>query len=128
MKQTIWMVLILLAWAGPAKAWSEDGHRIVCAIAWKELSSGTRALVDGLLEKDAASSFAEACVWADAIRSDPAYDWAKPHHYVNVPQGAAGIDLARGCPPERSCVIRAITTHIGTLRHPTASAADKVEA
>ena len=62
MKQTIWAVLILLAWAGPAKAWSEDGHRIVCAIAWKELSSGTRALVESLLQNDSASSFPEACV------------------------------------------------------------------
>ncbi len=47
---------------------------------------------------------------------------------MNVPQGAAGIDLARDCPPERSCVIRAIAVHIDTLRHPTASAVDKVEA
>jgi hypothetical protein len=92
------------------------------------MPSGTRALVDDLLENDQVSSFAEACVGADAVRSDPAYDWAKPHHYVNVPQGAAGLDLARDCPPERSCVIRAIATHIGTLRHPNASVADKVEA
>ena len=62
MKQTIWAVLILLAWAGPAQAWSEDGHCIVCAMAWKELAPGTRALVDGLLEKDPASGFPEACV------------------------------------------------------------------
>ena len=128
MKQTIWMVLMLLAWAGPAKSWSEDGHRIVCAIAWKELIPETRALVDGLLEKDPASSFPEACVWADAIRSDPAYDWAKPHHYVNVPAGAAGIDLARDYPPQRSYKTCVIATPIGTLRNQTVSATDKAEA
>lgn len=122
------MVLILLAWAEPARAWSEDGHRIVCAIAWKELAPETRALVDRLLQDDPASGFPEACVWADVIRSDPAYAWTKPHHYVNVPAGAAGIDLARDCPRKRSCVIRAITTHIGALRNSTASAADKAQA
>jgi hypothetical protein len=128
MKQAIAAVLILLAWTGSAKAWSEDGHRIVYAIAWKELAPETRALVEDLLKEDSASGFAKVCVWADVIRSDPAYDRAKPHHYVNVPAGAAGIDLARDCPPERSCIIRAIAMHIGTLRQPKASAADKGQA
>jgi hypothetical protein len=128
MKQAIAVVLILLAWIGSAKAWSEDGHRIVCAIAWKELAPETRALVEDLLKEDPASGFAEACVWADAIRSDPAYDWAKPHHYINVPAGAAGIDLARDCPPEIGCIMRAIAMHIGTLRQPKVSAADKAQA
>jgi S1/P1 Nuclease len=85
-------------------------------------------LVQGLLRDDPASGFPEACVWTDASRGDPAYDWAKPHHYVNVPAGAAGIDLARDCPPERSCIIRAITMHIGTLRDEKTSAADKAQA
>ena len=45
-----------------------------------------------------------------------------------MPVGAAGIDLARDCPPERSYVIRAIATPIGTLRNQTVSATDKAEA
>jgi hypothetical protein len=62
MKQTILAVLILLAWTGSARAWSEDGHRIVCAIAWEELAPETRALVEDLLREDSASGFAEvAC-------------------------------------------------------------------
>lgn len=99
MKQTIPAVLIILAWliltgTQSATAWSEDGHHIVCAIAWKELLAETRAWVGGLLLDDPASTFAEACVWADAIWADPADDWAKPHHDVNVPAGAASIDPA----------------------------------
>ena len=90
MKQTIAAVLILLAWIGSARAWSEDGHRIVCAIAWKELAPETRALVEDLLKEDSASGFAEVCVWADAIRSDPAHDWAKPHHYIAPLRQRAG--------------------------------------
>jgi hypothetical protein len=43
MKQAIAAVLILLAWVGPARAWSEDAHRIVCAVAWKELAPETQA-------------------------------------------------------------------------------------
>jgi hypothetical protein len=50
------------------------------------------------------------------------------HHYVNVPAGAAGINLARDCPPERSCVIGAIAMHIGTLRDDKTSAAGKAQA
>jgi hypothetical protein len=52
-----------------------------------------------LLEDDPAVSFPEACVWADAIRSTTAYDWARPHYYINVPKGAGSIDLARDCSP-----------------------------
>jgi S1/P1 Nuclease len=114
-------LLIILAWLGPAKAWSSTASS---AHSPGRSCRPRRAL--GLLEQG--SGFAEACVWADAIRSDPAYDWAKPHHYVNMPAGAAAIDLARDCPSELGCIIRAIAMHIGTLRHPNASAADKAQA
>ena len=60
MKQTIAALLILLAWMGAARTWSEDGHRIVCAIAWKERAPETQALVEGLLEKDPASCWRSA--------------------------------------------------------------------
>ena len=88
----------------------------------------TRAWVEDLLKEDSALGFAEVCVWADTIRSDPAYDWAKSHHYINVPAGAAGINLARDCPSEKSCVIGAIAMHIGTLRDDKTSAAGKAQA
>lgn len=130
MKPALSAMVLLLAWSIPsaARAWSEDGHRIVCAIACKELAPETRARVGAVLRKDPAPTFAEACVWADAIRSDPAHDRARPHHDVNAPAGAAGIDLARDCPPKAGCVIRAIATHIGILRDPRAAAADTAAA
>jgi hypothetical protein len=62
MKQAIVAVLILLAWMGSAKAWSEDGQRIVCAIAWNEVVPETRALVEGLLQDDPAPGFPKACL------------------------------------------------------------------
>ena len=104
---------LFLASVTPAASWSEDGHRIVCAIAWKELSAEARVALARLLEDDPAASFPEACVWADTIRGNPVYDWARPHHYVNVPKGAGGIDLARDCPPTPGCVISAIGIHRG---------------
>ena len=128
MTRIILAALLLLTSVTPAASWSEDGHRIVCAIAWKELSAEARTAIERLLEDDPAASFPEACVWADAIRGNPAYDWARPHHYINVPKGAGGIDLARDCLPNPGCVISAIGIHRTTLSDPNAATADKTQA
>jgi S1/P1 Nuclease len=72
MKRIVVAAALFLASLTPAASWSEDGHRIVCAIAWKELSAEARTAIERLLEDDPAASFPEACVWADAIRGNPA--------------------------------------------------------
>jgi len=40
-------------------------------------------------------TLADACCWADDVRSDRGYDWIKPLHYINVPQGATAVDMSR---------------------------------
>ena len=77
-----------------AASWSEDGHRIVCAIARKELGAEARVALASLLEDDSAVSFPEDWIWADPIPDNRAYDWARPRHYVNVNLLAG----ARPCP------------------------------
>ena len=71
MTRIILAAILLLISVTPAASWSGDGHRIVCAIAWKELSPEARAALKRLLEDDPASRFPEACVWADTIRAIP---------------------------------------------------------
>lgn len=103
--------LVLLAVAGPAAAvtpaWSYEGHRLVCEIAWRELTPTTRMAVTALLATDPERpSFADACVWADLVR-DSAYMRYRTAHYVNIPPGAAGVDTTRDC-AETFCVVEAI--------------------
>jgi hypothetical protein len=42
MRRIILAAVLFLAIVTPAASWSEDGHRIVCAIAWKELGAEAR--------------------------------------------------------------------------------------
>ncbi len=78
--------------AGPCLAWGADGHRIVGTIASSDLTPATAAAVRELLDDQ---TLADACCWADDVRSDRQYDWIKPLHYINVPQGATSVDMAR---------------------------------
>ncbi len=88
---------------GATGAWSFDGHRIVCLIAWWEMRRETRLAVGGLLRADRArASFPEACVWPDRIWSlieEGVGDYERyvPYsraHYMNSPPGAASVDVA----------------------------------
>ena len=85
-------------------AWGEDGHRIVGALAAERLSPEARAVVIELLGND---DLATAGLWADQIRGDASWDWAKPLHYVNLPRDGSVFDAARDC-PEGQCVVAAI--------------------
>ena len=76
----------------PCLAWGGDGHRIVGTIASSDLTPATAAAVRDLLGEQ---TLADACCWADEIRSDKQYDWIKPLHYINVPMGATSIDVQR---------------------------------
>jgi len=90
--------------SAPCFGWGRQGHQIVGAIAANHLSAEARRGVVDLLGYDDLSS---AGYWADEIRSNPAYDWAKPLHYINVPRDATTVDLSRDC-PTGECVIQAI--------------------
>ena len=120
-------VLVLVFATVPAWAWWDTGHKVVCEIAWQELAPSTKAAIEDLLDGEE-RSFVDTCVWADEIKADRKYDWARPHHYINVQPGAAAIDLGRDCPPSPGCVVRAIDRHIGSLRDPLAAKPDRLEA
>ncbi len=94
----------------PALAWGQDGHQIVCEIAWRELSRPTRARVRDLLSGDEETTFARSCSWADRVLRDrdESYD---PYHYVNVPEGAAEIPACPG-----KCALSGIERFAAVLR------------
>lgn len=93
-------------WAvAAAFAWGDAGHRIICQIAYLELSPVARANVNALIALDPKfHTFAESCTWPDTF---PAVRPAE--HFVNVPRTAATISPDSPCPTASSCVITAIT-------------------
>ncbi len=115
MKRLLLLLALLIFAPAHARAWGDDGHRIVCAIAWDELSPSIQARVASILDIPGKAAFAESCYWADDVRMWRAE--TAPHHFINLPRGGDEIiDLARDCPQPRSCDVVAVDEHARTLR------------
>ncbi len=113
------LTICAVAWdATPARAWGWDGHRIVCALAWDELTPPLRAKISNILDGGGRDVFAESCLWADDV-----IRWRKETatwHYLNVPEGTTKVDLARDCAAPNSCAVEQIGLHAAGLRSPHA--------
>lgn len=105
-------------------AWGSTGHKVVAQIAYDHLTPEARAAVDELLGD---SDLPEFSVWADQIKGDKAWEWTKPWHYVNVPEGATGFDMDRDCPDE-GCVVRGIERYAEVLASEDATHEERVQA
>lgn len=83
----VWM-LFLLGAGGEVGAWSGVGHRVVCEIAYQELTDDSdrdddaRDQVNALM-KHVGKSFADSCTWADEDKQKKA---RRPDHFINVPR------------------------------------------
>ena len=94
-------VLVLLL-PGPALAWGDIGHRIICEIAFQELEPTARERVKAMIRRDPEfNTFAEACSWPDHPRR------RAEEHYVNLPRDTRGF-VEDACPLADKCVISAI--------------------
>ena len=58
-----------LAAAPQAFAWGDAGHKIVCQLAYLELTPAAKAKVDALIAADPKfHTFAAACTWPECFR------------------------------------------------------------
>ncbi|RMF10354.1 MAG: S1/P1 Nuclease [Candidatus Neomarinimicrobiota bacterium] len=119
----LWIVLGLQ----PGWSFGYKGHQIVALIAESYLSDSARSRILTLLAPDSARSLADISTWADEIRGDSTYDYAKPFHYVNLPPEDLHYDAQRDCPGD-ACVVGAIETYRKILANPEASQEQKREA
>ncbi|MGE5489808.1 MAG: S1/P1 nuclease [Actinomycetota bacterium] len=83
----ILIALLALAATFPAWAWNAAGHRLVAAVAWRQMSPAARQQVAALLEshpdypkwtakakeEPGYAAFLEASTWPDDIRKDPRF-------------------------------------------------------
>ncbi len=116
-----WQALALLA-AAPALAWGPVGHRVVGLVAEHHLSE---AAVRGVAAILGSESLARAATWPDEIRSDPAWDRAKPWHFVDLNPGESYATAPRNPGGD---VVEAIRRFSKVLQDPQVEAARKVEA
>ena len=97
-------VALQLAAAPSAFAWGDAGHKIVCQLAYLELTPAAKSKVDALIALDPKfRTFATSCTWPDIF---PAVRPAE--HFLNVPRSARTIEPANLCPMADRCVASAI--------------------
>jgi hypothetical protein len=114
-------VLVLLL-SGPALAWSDVGHRVICEIAFQELGSIARDRVKQLIQLDPEfDAFAESCAWPDHPRR------RATEHYVNLPRDADGLE-EDPCPLATDCVVTAIEKDLAVLSSSSATEQERLEA
>lgn len=65
-------------------AWGETGHRVIGKVAESHLSAKAKKALKEIMGHE---SLAEASTWMDEIRSDKSFNYAKPWHYVTIPDG-----------------------------------------
>jgi hypothetical protein len=121
----LWLLLSLCP--GPAAAWGERGHRLVGALAERQLSPAARSVVDELLQGEPEPSLAGIATWADAVRETPAYAWTAPLHYVRIHDRGCRFDAARDC-ADGACVVAAIDRYARRLADPALARAERTEA
>jgi len=121
--------LAAVAWTpSPVHAWSAEGHRIVCEIAWQRLTPAARTMVSDLLRDEDDRVFSRQCAWADQVRGTT-HRHTAAYHYINIPAGASGTDLARDCGiANRRCVTWAIDHFTRILADRRAPHAERNEA
>ena len=94
------MVVALCLGSRQALAWGDEGHEIVCQIAFDQLTDQVKQKVESLGDTHFAS-FAESCTWPDHPRK------REPEHFVNLPRNAEGLSANDPCAGATACVVTA---------------------
>ena len=82
--KTIKALVIIIAFNLPhfCYAWSLEGHRVCGEIASHHISKKAQLAIASILGDE---SIAMASNWADFIKSDTAYSYISPWHYIDLP-------------------------------------------
>ncbi|MGO6810153.1 S1/P1 nuclease [Rhizobium ruizarguesonis] len=97
------MIVLLLGIPNSALAWGDEGHEVVCQIAYMELSPTARQRVDGLIAEDTEfREFARSCTWPDHPRQRAS------EHFLNVERSASKVTSGQPCGTAAKCVVTAI--------------------
>lgn len=110
----ILILLSLLAFSPAVQSYGGEGHAVFCEMTYDLVSPNTRGRLNAMVaEHPDYSSFGQICSWADHIKSDEKWDWAKPHHYVNFARDQAQVKPS-DC-PSQGCILSAIEHHYAVL-------------
>ncbi|KAJ7778155.1 S1/P1 nuclease [Mycena metata] len=115
-----------------AYAWGAVGHEAIGYIAMQFLSPKTLSFVQTSLGADYNESLGVAGPWADTVRSEAAYSWSAPFHFVDAegcqddPPTSCSVMENRDCP--ETCVLTAIANYTTRLIQTSLSDMQRQEA
>jgi S1/P1 Nuclease len=116
---------LIMAFASPALAWWDYGHRTVATIAWDVVKPETRMAIKALLKAErqvetptcGLKSLEDASTWPDCIKGLGArFDYAFAWHYQNV-DVCRPFDLKAAC-KDGNCVSKQIERAAKLLADP----------
>ncbi|WP_168204307.1 S1/P1 nuclease [Aliikangiella coralliicola] len=130
------LISLLLLFSNGTHALSQNGHRIVCDMAFQLLSKNTQKKVKELVDlmpkwdreklndyqKVGASSkvkFSNACVWPDSIKNNNPWNKVKIWHYINVQRDESEVQLD-------DCLVGCLITGINLHSKVIKSESDKL--
>jgi hypothetical protein len=125
MKTPVAGILIALVALFPissdAWAWGDQGHKVVCEIAFRLVQPNTRTEIRKLIStEERFSTFSESCIWPDHPRQRAS------EHFLNLPRDSAGLS-SEPCPGASACVVTAIKKDFEVLSSNNASQAEKLK-
>lgn len=114
-----------------AMAWGPLGHRIVAALAWRQLDPTARTATQQLLAAGHWESLVAASTWPDEIRDMPRYQrlWKQSRrmHYINFGSRDCDYVPPRDC-RDGECVVAAIAHDESALANHRLSARQRSRA
>ena len=84
----VFLVATSLFFTSTCFAWGRTGHHIIAEIAQLIMNEDAKENVQRYL---GTTSFEEASVWMDEMRSEGMYDYMKPWHYVDLEKGESYV-------------------------------------
>ncbi len=120
------MRMILLAIFGFASmcshayAWGDEGHKIICELAFRLSAPDTRAAIGKLIQSDDEfSTFSDSCIYPDHPRR------RAEEHFLNLPRDSKGL-VSDECPAASKCVLTAILNDFKVLASKSENSADRL--
>jgi hypothetical protein len=120
MRRVLLALVVLFAVRSDAWAWGDQGHKVICEIAFRLAQPNTRAEIQKLISNDDQfGTFSDSCTWPDHPRQRAS------EHFLNLPRDSDGLHSGT-CPGASACVVTAIRKDFEVLSSNNASHAQKL--
>ncbi|SJL05271.1 uncharacterized protein ARMOST_08637 [Armillaria ostoyae] len=105
------LTAVIVSFLPKVYSWGASGHEAVGAIAQQFLASKASSFVASTLASG--ETLSSAATWADTVRSESAFSWSAPFHFVDAednPPTSCSVSESRDC-SSGTCILSAIANY-----------------